>query len=331
MIRTATVRKAEAMMSPGLLFNRQREFLSQQLWLRMTPYQVSRALYKYHIEYKPPGKDAKAKMVRLSTVVDPQPIGYFGNFLAFRWAFTSDEEQERLKFEATYIGEQKEVQTPANGRKAMAFDEVRQSIALPTSGVFSEAVLGSSIAAEKVDADYAKWGSVDCSIPILPPKIADLQSRDRAKMMDLHGQDFATSLAQLRATSLADVSHIDKVLAQAGNGQMFRNMGGLEQTMSVANNLATLTANEATHANDKAVELQKHVLSTFQQVLGSGAGQAVISEYMVPGSGHLVAAYKDKGGNIPAAPASAKPAAPDAKSGPRPIIKSRQPPGPEPQ
>jgi hypothetical protein len=275
MIDALLVEKSGALQAaiPGKMLNAERLFLSQQIWLGMNPYQVYKLLGDCRL--KLPGcSDARP----LWAVVDPQPVGVFGTYLAFRWSFGRDEGDAQKDFEATYVGGQEQ--------------DVSEVMAIPTPGIFSEAVLGASVAAEKIDQDFAGWSSADCQIPILPPNIADLESRDRAKTMDLTGRDFAATLAQLRAGTLSDASYVDKILAQAGNGAMFRDMGGLEKAIGLAGNLATLSTQGAKEAQEKAVELQSKVLDTFKEVLTSDAAQAIVSEYMVPGAGNLVAAVK---------------------------------------
>jgi len=271
-IKDLEIKRAEASLSIGKIFNKQRLFLSQQLWLRMSPYRIYRILQKYKIQEQP-----------ISTLVDPQPVGVFGNYLAFRWGFenSKDGEAERDKFKEKYL-----FLNPTGDTESES-----PTVGLPTSGVFAEAVLGQGLAAEQVDERFGKWG--DNMIPILPPKIAELTSRDRAKAMDLKGQDFASNLAQLRSKKLADVSHIDKVLGQVGKGDMFRDMGGLAQAVSLADKLAALSAEGATKAGDRAVQLQSKVLDTFSKVLDSKVGQAAVAEFMLPGSGAALLGAQD--------------------------------------
>ena len=125
--------------------------------------------------------------------------------------------------------------------------------------MFAEAVLGQGIAAEvKDELHFGRWD--DDVIPILPPKIEPLASRDCAKSMDLHSQDFTASLAQLRSEKLPDISQIDKILAQAGKSDMFRDMGGLAQAVSLADKLAAISGEGATEAGERAVQLQSKML-----------------------------------------------------------------------
>lgn len=282
--RELLTQAAESKVPAREQLNLHRLFLSQQLWLRMSPYRIYRILKNYQVQGQP-----------LCSLVDPQPVGVFGNYLAFRWGFpgTPEGRASRETFEKTYV-------EPA--RK-----EVKRTLGLPTSGVFAEGVLGHGIAAEPLNEQFPKWGEPDNQIPILPPKIADLQSRDRAQGMDLKAQDFASSLAQLRAEKLSDASYLEKILGQIGKGDMFRDMGGLAQAVSLAEKLGSLSSEAATKAGDRAVELQKKVLDTFEKVIESEVGQAAVAEFMLPGSGATLLGAKKGDGT--SAPKTDKPAA----------------------
>jgi 4-diphosphocytidyl-2C-methyl-D-erythritol kinase len=70
---------------------------------------------------------------------------------------------------------------------------------------------------------------------------------------------------------------------------MFRDMGGLSQAVSLADKLAVLSEQGATKAGERATDLQKAVLKTFEDVIKDDTiGKAVVSEFMLPGSGASV-------------------------------------------
>ena len=98
----------------GQLLSMDRLFLSQQLWIRMDAYKIYRMLAAYKIDGK-----------SLSMLVDPHPVGLFGNYLAFRWGFARSEDgkKERTDFEKKYL------------KQDNAAPPVKAEIALPTSGV----------------------------------------------------------------------------------------------------------------------------------------------------------------------------------------------------
>ena len=268
------------------LMNQHRLFLSQQLWLRMSPYRIFRILQQYEIGGQP-----------LAKLVDPQPVGVFGNYLAFRWGFKDEEELKKFNEQHHFP-----LEKPKPERSTV--------VGLPTSGVFAEGVLGKGLAAERVDASFGKWADKDNRIPILPPKIAGLQSRERHHDLDLGAQDFAASLAALRAEKLDDISHIDKLVTAVGKGDMFRDMGGLQQALILAGKLGKLSAAGAKEAAEEAGKLQAKILDTFKDVLNSDIGKAAVAEAMVPGSGAAMLG---------------KPGAPSAKSAPeQPAVEGKE-------
>jgi hypothetical protein len=264
-----------------------RLFLSQQLWLRMDAYQNYRMLSRYKVEEQ-----------ALVSHIDPHPIGVFGNYLAFRWGF-GDDRAARDAFEKAHISDgvvKKE-------------EVVEAEIALPTSGVFAEAVLGRGEAAEKKDNTRLWQWQSEAQIPILPPKIADIASRDRAKGIDLSSAQLAAPLAALRATDMPNISNLGGLLQQVGNGNLFRDMGGLLQTMTLADKLAGLSGAGATEAGKRSQEIHAKFLDTFIEFIESDAGKAAISEAILPGSGVALLT------NRPATPARSNPKSSSSLSG----------------
>jgi hypothetical protein len=289
------------------LLNSARMFLSQMIWLRMDSYRIYRALAQHRIGGK-----------ALTALVDPHPIGVFGNYLAFRWGFGRDADDERKAFEREYLKQddktddkkqddkkqddkKQDDKTDDKTKAVSAADE----IALPTSGVFAEAVLGLGEAAEEIDADrFGKW--YENQPPILPPEIDKLTSRDRSKEMSLSLGDFATALAQLRSSPLTDASHIGSIVSGVTKGDTFRNMGGLDHAIELAGKVAALAEKGATRAGDRNAEMQAKFLDTFVQVLNSDVGKAAVAEFMLPGAGPAVLkAATERGTVLP--PPSATP------------------------
>jgi hypothetical protein len=246
------------------ILNSARILLSQMIWMRMDSYRIYRLLAPYTVGGK-----------AISSLVDPQPIGYFGNYLAFRWGFARGDDAARQKFEQFYV-------KPDDKMDAAA----KVEIAVPTSGVFAEAVLGRGEAAEELDDRFGNWK--DNQPPILPPEISALTTRDRAKDLSLSTADFASALAALRATALTDASHVGSILSGVTKGDSFRNMGGLEQTLALAKKSATLAQEGAGEAGDQNVKLQAKFLDTFVEVFNSDIGKAAVAEAMLPGAGAML-------------------------------------------
>jgi hypothetical protein len=132
LIEKLLLERAQLHLSLSDILNTHRIFLSQQIWVRMDPYRIYRALQRYQLDGKP-----------LSSLVEPRPVGVFGNYVAFRWGFAEAQEKEREEFEKKYLKKD---------------SSVAERVGLPTSGVFAEAVLGRGEAAEEIDENrFGKW------------------------------------------------------------------------------------------------------------------------------------------------------------------------------
>ncbi|SDW28948.1 hypothetical protein [Marinobacter mobilis] len=251
--------------------------LSQKIWLQLDTYRIYLLLQGIKL-------DGRA----LSSLVDPSPVGLFGNYLAFRWGFTDTESDDakhparmsRTTFMKTFISPSESAASPDS-----------PEIAVPTSGVFAEAVLGRSNAAETID-ETKFWRWKEEPIPILPPKINPLNSRDRAKGMDLTPGDFAAAIAQLRSQPVGDISHIGQILGALQKNDMFRNMAGLQEAATLAGQMAQISGDGATAAGQRSAEIYGKILKTFEDVLDSEAGQAMVADFMLPGSGEALQAAK---------------------------------------
>lgn len=239
--------------------------LSQAIWMRMDPFRIYRMLADHTLDGE-----------SLASLVEPYPVGVFGNYLAFRWGFepTDAGDAKRQAFEERYL------------HRGSPRSTVTNRIAVPTSGVFAEAVLGRGQAAETID-DTRLWDWGAFPIPILPEGLAPLV-RDRSRDVDLRAQDFAPALAQLRATDPADASHLDGILGAIQNGDTFRDMGGLAQAVTLADKVAAITGAGAQDAAARAAEIHAKILDTFVEVLNSDVGKAAVAEFMLPGAGPAV-------------------------------------------
>lgn len=261
---------------PEKYLNDNQLWLSQQIWLRTGPFEFYKMLSQYELEGK-----------ALADMVDPHPVGVFGNMVAFRWSFrdaTNDQEAFRKK----YMGEERNITSSSQGNSPHPNSI---TVAVPTSGVFAEAVLGRAEAAEiRDDARQWSWQTSDQggAPPILPPHIAEITSRDRGKGVDLSAADLSAALASLRAERISDISHINALADQIGKGDMFRDMGGLAEAATLADKVSALSSKGASDAGQRAVDLQGKLLDTFVKVLDSDVGKAAVSEFMLPGSGALL-------------------------------------------
>jgi len=117
----------------------------------------------------------------LEQLVDPRPIAVHGHYIAFK--FRHADQDGDATFSDSYTQHAKDGVPMAK-------------VALPSGGVFGEAVLGQGVAAEKIDLTrFWKWQ--DSPIPILPPDIKPTSMESRAKGVNLRAAQLDASSAQL--------------------------------------------------------------------------------------------------------------------------------------
>lgn len=176
-------------------------------------------------------------VVPLAQVVDPKPVRYVGNYLAFTMNVEPTDEAWAawLKEHGVHLGRPREDLVP-----------------LGTGGTFAEAVLGRSNCAEKLDITRF-WNWQDSPIPLVPTEIADVQMGSRATAEDTSpGQLSAPIINLTTPTSLPDPVGTAAVLGAVQNGSMFRDMSGLQATVGLAQAALQATAAGAATAGQQA-------------------------------------------------------------------------------
>jgi hypothetical protein len=257
--RAAQLRAAMNVSKKELIefMRRDRLALNQLMWMRLDKHRVHRLLSRHSFGGKP-----------LGGLADPEPVGVFGNYVAFRWHF--DDEAERKAFTSRFVQEENE---PVVAR-----------VVLPSEGVFAEAVLGQSNAAEKIDVTrFWDWNA--SPIPILPPGIAPIDAGSRARDVAMPDGRLEASIAALPALQAMPGSDLGAILSAVQSGSMFRNMSGLEGTVSLAAALGENASKGATEAGKTALEAQKAYSDAMVKLANSDAGKAAMQLAMtaVPG------------------------------------------------
>ncbi|GAA3545177.1 hypothetical protein AFL01nite_15820 [Aeromicrobium flavum] len=175
--------------------------------------------------------------VPLVQVVDPTPIRYIGNYLAFAMNVepTDQDWGTWLKDHGIVLGRPREDLVP-----------------LGTGGTFAEAVLGRSNSAEKLDITRF-WNWQDSPIPLAPTDIAAVQMGSRATAEDTSPGQLSAPIINLQTpTSLPDPAGTAAVLGAVQNGQMFRDMSGLQATVGLAQAALQASAAGASTAGQQA-------------------------------------------------------------------------------
>src|SRR5690606_22274649 len=125
-------------------------------------------------------------------------------------------------------------------------------VPLGTGGTFAEAVLGRSNSAEKLDITRF-WNWQDSPIPLAPTDIAAVQMGSRATAEDTSPGQLSAPIINLQTpTSLPDPAGTAAVLGAVQNGQMFRDMSGLQATVGLAQAALQASAAGASTAAQQA-------------------------------------------------------------------------------
>lgn len=212
--------------------------------------------------------------------VEPQPLTMAGNYLVFRAPVDPGEPSgvkgggkpkpwaELLADRAITVGRQ-------------SADE--RLIPLPTAGVFAEAVLGRSNAAEKLDITRF-WQWQDSPIPLTPTEIAPVGTGSRATAEDLKPGALGQPVLNIvNPAGLPAPAGLGAVLGAISTPNMFKDMSGLagtqglvqagmEQTLHAATDAGQIaSANLRTEAQ-KAVSMAQVAADIVRSVMGGGGG-----------------------------------------------------------
>ena len=186
-------------------------------------------------------------------LINPQPIGVFGNYVAFIWDFPKEANDSAKAFERRYVDD-----PTSSAAKA----SIQTQIALPTEGIFAEAVLGQSNSAEKIDLTRF-WNWQDSPIPILPPEMNPVSSESRARDVLLpKALEFEKAIAALQDASAEDLTDTSKLLETLRN-TVGPDMRSLANAASEAGIKASQNASQgADRATQRTLEVQKSQLDT---------------------------------------------------------------------
>jgi hypothetical protein len=241
---------------------------SQAIFRSLDTTQIAMLLSGYGVDV------GGGKMVPVSQVIEPKPIRYIGNYLAFKMSsgLLDDERWSAwLKDHNIIIGNTKEEIVP-----------------LGSGGVFAEAVLGRSNAAEKLDITRF-WNWQDSPIPLQPTEIAAIQTGSRATNEDVKPGNLSTPIINITSPShLPDPVGTSAILSAIQNGNMFRDMSGLQATIGLAQAALQATAAGATSAGQQAgTNMQNHLQAQTERmriaadlaksVIGAMTGTGILS------------------------------------------------------
>jgi hypothetical protein len=211
---------------------------SQAVFRSLDTTQIALLLSSYGVE-------VNGTLVPVAQVVEPRPVRYVGNYLAFRMNSDAASDEKWAKWLESH---------------GIHFGSTEDIIPLATGGTFAEAVLGRSNSAEKLDITRF-WNWQDSPIPLQPSDIAAIQTGSRATPEDVKPGQLSNPIINITSpTSLPDPVGIAAILAAIQNGNMFRDMSGLQGTIGLAQAALQATSAGAATAGQQAGENMNNLL-----------------------------------------------------------------------
>lgn len=235
--------------------NDNRDHYSRAVWANADELTLSRVLATYAYDPSPPrGAQAAPQepaqpvvSVPLGACVDPQPVAITGNYLAFRWNHPSEADRQAWLAASGLV----------EGDTSTGPHTV---VSLPSGGVFAEAVLGRSNAAEKLDLTRF-WNWKDSPIPILPPEILPVATASRAREVTLNEAGFDPALARLQSLrGLPDPTGLREI-TQTLSQTIFADMSKATETAALAADALKTASTGDQAAGQRSLETYKAALA----------------------------------------------------------------------
>lgn len=229
------------------LLNENSLYYSQQIWLNADVHFLILQLSQYSYKGKP-----------VVESIDPKPVAVAGNCLGFIWHNTEDKEWKDWV------------------EKNINLDKVTtQKIALPTDGVFGEAVLGRFNSAEKLDITRF-WNWQDSPIPFTAPDISPIQAgQHQASQPQQPGSLDAPVVNIMNPPALPDPTGMQGILQALVTTNLFRDMSGITQAAAMANTVTNASSQSAIAAGQQLasnlnaqVEFAKSLVSLIPMLFG---------------------------------------------------------------
>lgn len=267
------------------------QFFNQVLWMQMDAARYQRLVANYSFDSTP-----------LGHLMDPRPLGVFGNYVSFRLPHATPGGD--AAFAKRYVHQTGDASVPTD------------FLALPSGGVFGEAVLGEAIAAEKIDLTRF-WNWQDSPIPILPPSMQPIDLASRARGLDFTRVDLDAALAQILEPALREGIDLDGIIGKVKEG--FRDMSGSAELQALLAAQTAATQAGAQSAGEQAVQTQKNLQDFTVGLANSELAKAAVTAIAArkAGAGSATVLGGVLGGSKPAASnAAATPAEPADNPGP---------------
>lgn len=211
----------------------------------------------------------------LAQLVDQRPVAVTSNMLAFRMNMPDIEDSDAPVDPHL----QEDVDAWHAFLKRTGLDQPvpkTEMVALPSGGVFAEAVLGRFNSAEKLEMTRF-WNWQDSPIPFVASEIAPVQAGTRSLPEDLTpGQLSAPIVSIQNPVALPDPTGMAAVVAAIQNGGAFRDMSGLAQSAATAQAAQAASAAGASAVAKQAAQNLETVMSQNTERLKVAAQLAAL-------------------------------------------------------
>ena len=205
----------------------------------------------------------------LTTYIHPSPIAITENYLLFSPRKLPREYRGDIIWQYIY-----NLNTLLTEYKKSNSNKVKDTVYLPTAGVFAEAILGRSNASEFVDSRRF-WNWQDSPIPFSAPQIAAISAGNHVvsdNSDSLVPNVPASNLNIINPTGYPLPNSLTSSMMTIQNGNMFRDMSNAGNLTSILGNLASLANTTATLAGnlsgDAAANTLNGAVALGQQVAG---------------------------------------------------------------
>ncbi|MGD9525922.1 hypothetical protein [Pseudonocardia sp.] len=252
----------------------------QAIWMRLEPDQVAAMLAGRWHEGAP-----------LADTIDPAPVAVVGNLVGFRWAFPEGQEAAAAAFRARHVSGDE------GGDESGDEDATdRDTVVLPTGGVFAEAVLGRANCGETLDLTrFWRWD--DTTIPIQPTAIERLRQRRHARLAEARPAPLGAPAVAVQQLPEAPAGPAHELAGLIGTS-LFRDAGGaavIGEVLTAAQGTAAKGSAEAQQvAHDTISAYLDHVeqlLPTITKALSRAKAPSQGGQGAAPG------APDDRGGS----------------------------------
>ncbi len=239
------LRTPDGLAEIGQILMENQLYYSQQIWRRQNPQTLIMQLAPFTLKLG-------EKTINLIDHITPVPVKIVGNFAVYRFNYEDDSQWRKWVEENVDLS-----------------DVHTDQVAVPTGGVFAEAILGRFNSAEKIDnTRFFNWQD---SPPDEPPSIAPLkagQRTDTAGAPDL--PEFDPSVVRIQSPqALPDPGGLSAALTAIVTADIFRNMSGAAATASAGEGAAAAASELSVDALAKAGSAFANTLSTLSNTFGT--------------------------------------------------------------